>query len=68
MPKNIGYFTRYISHPDLQKIRPLLFWDTQMEKINWQEQKAAVLQRVYARGNEEEIKEIEKYYNLNSRP
>ncbi len=28
-------------HPDLTKLRPVLFWDTKIEKINWNKQKNA---------------------------
>src|SRR5580693_5538845 len=31
--------------PDLSKLRPILFWDTNMEKIDWQQQKKSVIQR-----------------------
>ncbi len=48
--------------PDISKIRPILFGDTRMEKIDWQEQKQAVINRVFERGNEEEKAEIIRYY------
>ncbi len=40
--------------PDLSKLRRVIFWDTSMEKINWQKQYRAVIQRVFERGNEKE--------------
>lgn len=49
-------------HPDLTKLRPVLFWDTQMEKINWEKQKKAVIKRVFERGNEIEKEEIIRFY------
>jgi antitoxin HigA-1 len=49
-------------HPDLTKLRRVLFWDTKMEKINWKKQKNAVVKRVFERGNEIEKKEIIRFY------
>lgn len=50
------------SHPDLKKMRPILFWDTKMETIDWEKQKDAVIKRVFERGNEIEKKEILRFY------
>lgn len=50
------------AHPDLSKLRPVLFWDTDPEKINWILQKQAVIHRISQRGNEEEKKEILRFY------
>jgi plasmid maintenance system antidote protein VapI len=49
-------------HPDLKKIRPVLFWDTNIEKIDWDKQKGAIIKRVFERGNEEEREEITRFY------
>ncbi len=49
-------------HPDLSKLRDVLFWDTNIEKINWQQQKNAVVKRVFERGNELEKEEITRFY------
>ena len=48
--------------PDFTKLRKVLFWDTDMKKIDWQKQKKAVIKRVFERGNAEEKKEITHYY------
>jgi len=48
--------------PDLSKLRPVLFWDTRVEKIDWQKQKEAVIRRVFERGNEAERNEISRFY------
>ena len=53
-------------HPDLAKLRPVLFWDTRMEKIDWLRQKRAVIERVFERGNEQEKKEITRFYGENA--
>lgn len=50
------------SHPDLSKLRPGLFWDTDIEKIDWQRQKRAVIQRIFERGNSIEKEEITRFY------
>jgi plasmid maintenance system antidote protein VapI len=50
--------------PDLSLIRPVLFWDTDLEKINWQRSRTSVLKRVQERGNEIEKKELQRFYNI----
>lgn len=49
-------------HPDLTKLRSVLFWDTKIEKIDWEKQRKAVIKRVFERGNEIEKKEIIRFY------
>jgi len=50
--------------PDLSKIRPVVFWDTDIRKINWETQKEAVIERILKRGNEDEKREISKFYGI----
>lgn len=50
------------AHPDLAKLRRVLFWDTKMENIRWEKHKRAVIERVFERGNEIEKAEIERFY------
>lgn len=50
------------STPDLKKLRKVLFWDTDMSKIDWQKQSKAVIQRVFERGNPQEQAEIIRFY------
>jgi antitoxin HigA-1 len=50
------------NHPEISLLRPVLFWDTKMENIDWQKQKRAVIQRVWERGNEIEKQEILRFY------
>lgn len=50
------------SRPNLSLLRPVLFWDTDIEKIDWERQKAAVIKRVFERGNKTEKKEIIRFY------
>jgi plasmid maintenance system antidote protein VapI len=49
-------------HPDLTKLRRILFWDTKMENIDWKKQKRAIIKRVFERGNEIEKKEMIRFY------
>jgi addiction module HigA family antidote len=49
-------------HPDLSKLRRVIFWDTKMENIDWEKHKNAVIKRVFERGNEMEQDEITRFY------
>ncbi len=51
-----------VESPDLQKLRPVLFWDTDIRKMNWEKQKSAIIRRVFERGNETEKTEILRFY------
>lgn len=48
--------------PDLSIIRKILFWDTDINKIDWESQYKAVIQRIFERGNDEEKKEALRFY------
>lgn len=48
--------------PDLSKIRKILFWDTDFDKIDWLKNNKAVLKRIFERGNDTEIQEIITFY------
>lgn len=50
------------NRPDMSKIHPALFWDTTPEKIDFVAHKHYVINRVFERGTEEEIKEIIRFY------
>ena len=50
------------SLPDLTKLRPVLFWDTELEGIDWEGQRDAIIKRVLERGNETEKNEIIRFY------
>ena len=50
--------------PNLSILRKVLFWDTDINKIDWKRQKKAVIQRVWERGTEEEQNEIIRYYGM----
>jgi plasmid maintenance system antidote protein VapI len=48
--------------PDLSRIRPGLFWDTNITRVDWQAQRRAVIERILERGNDEEKVEIKRFY------
>lgn len=48
--------------PNLNKFREILFWDTDINKIDWTKQKRAVIKRILERGNHQEIEEIISFY------
>ena len=56
--------SQYKEHPDLTKLRRVVFWDTKMENINWERQKKAVIKRVFERGNDIEKNEIISFYGI----
>ena len=43
-------------------MRPVLFWDTKMESLDWEKQKKAIIKRVFERGNDIEKNEIIRFY------
>ncbi|MBE6221034.1 MAG: hypothetical protein E7127_05295 [Rikenellaceae bacterium] len=49
-------------HPDLTKFRKTLFWDTKIENIDFTAHSRYVINRVFERGNEEEIQEVIRFY------
>jgi addiction module HigA family antidote len=50
--------------PNLSILRKVLFWDTDINKIDWERQKKAVIERVLERGTEEEQNEIIRHYGM----
>jgi len=48
--------------PDLTKLHKALFWDTDMDKVNWIRSAKYIIQRVFEYGNKMEIEEIIKFY------
>jgi hypothetical protein len=48
--------------PDLTKFRSTIFWDTKIEKIDFTAHSRYVINRVFERGNEEEIQEVIRFY------
>jgi antitoxin HigA-1 len=48
--------------PNIELLRPILFWDTDMNKIDWQKQKRAIIKRIFERGNDIEKNEVTRFY------
>ena len=48
--------------PNMNILRKSLFWDTDIDKIQWKEQSSAVIRRVFERGNDSEKNEITRFY------
>jgi addiction module HigA family antidote len=48
--------------PDIRRLRKVIFWDTDMKSIDWNRQYKAVIRRVFERGNQQEKKEITRFY------
>lgn len=48
--------------PDLSILSKALFWDTDVQHIDWKRQYRAVIQRVFERGNENDKNEIIRFY------
>jgi len=46
------------------KLRRILFWDSDMSKIDWQQHAKFIIERVYERGTKEERDEIDRFYGL----
>lgn len=51
-----------IRRPDLSILRKILFWDTDIAKIDWEQQYKSVIERVFERGNLQEKEEIMRFY------
>ena len=49
-------------HPNLTKFRSTIFWDTKIENIDFAAHSRYVINRVFERGNEEEILEVIRFY------
>lgn len=50
------------STPKLNVLSKALFWDTDIQQIDWERQYRAVIQRVFERGNETDKEEIIRFY------
>ncbi|MEN2401482.1 plasmid maintenance system antidote protein [Flavobacterium sp. MC2016-06] len=50
--------------PNISILRKSLFWDTNIDSINWQDQSSAVIKRIFERGNFSEKKEIINFYGI----
>ena len=48
--------------PDLSFFRRAIFWDIDLEQLDWIENKEWIIQRVFEYGNEKEIETILQFY------
>lgn len=48
--------------PRLSNFRKSLFWDTDFNSIDWEQQYKAIISRIFERGNEKEKNEIIRFY------
>lgn len=53
---------RQQDRPDMNIIRKILFWDTDINKINWKDQYKSIIERVFERGNDAEKAEMLNFY------
>lgn len=51
-----------MDRPDLTLFRKSLFWDTDMEKLDWQKQYFSIIKRVFERGTDEEKQVLLDFY------
>lgn len=51
--------------PDLNNFRKILFWDTDINKIDWEKQSASIIKRIFERGNDIEKKTLLDFYGRN---
>ncbi len=50
------------STPNISLIRRILFWDTNFDKLDWIKNYRAIIKRIFERGNDDEKKEIIRFY------
>lgn len=53
---------RLSRNPDFSILRKSLFWDTDIDNLDWEKQYRAVIRRVFERDNEAEKKELIRFY------
>ena len=52
--------------PDVSKFRQVLFWDTNIESIDWEKNSRMIITRILKYGNEEEKEELTNFYGLSA--
>ena len=48
--------------PNINNIRKVIFWDTDINKIDWDKNINSIIKRILERGNQKEINEIISFY------
>ncbi|WP_020214426.1 DUF6922 domain-containing protein [Flavobacterium rivuli] len=51
-----------ITKPNITRLRKSLFWDTDIDAIDWEKKSKAVIERIFERGNITEKKVIIRFY------
>ncbi len=51
-------------HPNFLKLNKATFWDTEMDKIDWEKMKKTVILRVFSYGSKDEQAEIIRFYGM----
>ena len=49
-------------HPNLEHYRKAVFWDTDIEMLDWEKNRQWIIRRVFEYGGEEEILETLRFY------
>lgn len=49
-------------HKNIPNLDRVLFWDTDIDKLDWQKAYKAVIARIVERGGRQEIDEINRFY------
>ncbi len=52
--------------PDTTKFRSALFWDSDLQQIDFQANRRYVINRIFERGNDTELSEIIRFYGRNT--
>lgn len=48
--------------PDLNRISKHVFWDSNLTRVDWQQNRSHIIQRTFEYGDEQTIKEIIRFY------
>ncbi len=55
--------TSVLKEKPIPKIRKVIFWDIDINTLDWQKNKEFIIKRIQKRGNNDEIKSILNYYS-----
>ena len=50
------------NRPNLEHFRKAVFWDTDIDKLDWEKNRQWIIRRVFEYGGEEEILETIRFY------
>ena len=49
---------------NIPHIRPVVFWDTNLEKLDWEKYREFIIKRILERGSAQEIRDMKAYYGI----